>query len=111
MHLTSPLHIFATRLAAPNRAERIPDKCQLSKNSHYATLAATIDTVHDIKIEALRRLGELLKVTPKNVGAKGSIVTGSVRAPVKDETPTLADIDKKTSAVAQKLAHLQWLMR
>ena len=43
---------------------------------------------------------------PKNVGAKGSKVTGSHREPVKDETPTLADLGltKKVAAVAQQRA-------
>ena len=55
---------------------------------------------------ACRRLGELLKETPKNVGAKGSKVTGSKRDPVKDTTPTLADagIDKHLADRVRKLA-------
>jgi len=58
-----------------------------------------------IKVEALRKLGEMLKAAPKNKGAKGSAVTNRYRAQVKDETPTLSDlgIDKRTSAIAQKL--------
>lgn len=67
-----------------------------------------IGYAHAIKIEALRRLGEMLKETDRNQGAKGSVVTGTGRVPVKDETPTLSDLglDKKTSSIAQKLADL-----
>jgi N6-adenosine-specific RNA methylase IME4 len=68
----------------------------------------SIDYAHDIKIEALAQLGRMLKETPRNVGAVGSLVTGSKREPLKDDTPTLADLglDKKTSSLAQKLAAL-----
>jgi len=40
---------------------------------------------------AERQMGEFLKTMPKNEGAKGSVVTGSGREPVKDTTPTLAE--------------------
>lgn len=62
---------------------------------------------HQIKIYALAKLGELLAVMPKNVGAtKGK--TGIKGEPVLDSTPTLAELglDKKTSMVAQQLADL-----
>ena len=67
-----------------------------------------INFAYTIKTRALTRLGELLRGMPKNVGAKGSKVTGSHREPVKDETPTLADLGltKKVAAVAQQLAAL-----
>lgn len=63
---------------------------------------------HEIRIEAMTLLGEFLKAAPKNKGAKGSVVTGSRREPVKDATPTLADsgITKKDSAAAQFLSDL-----
>jgi len=63
---------------------------------------------HAIKIHALAKLGELLAVMPKNVGAKGSVVSGAGRVPVKDTTATYADLglSKKTAAVAQQLATL-----
>lgn len=72
-----------------------------------------IGYAHSIKIDALTRLGEMLKATPKNKGMAGSMVTGSTREPVKDSTPTLADlgIDKKVSMVAQQLASLPDDMR
>ncbi len=53
-------------------------------------------------------VGEMLKATPKNQGAKGSAVPNRDRAQSTDETPTLSElgIDKKTSSVAQALANL-----
>ena len=58
-----------------------------------------------IKIEALRKLGEMLKDAPKNTGAAG---IGTSAVPKENRTPTLADLglDKKTSSIAQKLAEL-----
>jgi len=55
------------------------------------------ETIEDGQCPVERRLGELLREGPRNVGAKGSKVTGSKREPVKDTTPTLASqgIDKK----------------
>ena len=47
---------------------------------------------HEITLRAERKLGELLEKTPMNVGAKGSLVTGNKRVPVKDTTPTLSDL-------------------
>lgn len=60
----------------------------------------------DIKIHALRKLGEMLKATERNKGAKGSTITSSGREPVKDDAPTLAElgIDKKVSMMAQRIA-------
>lgn len=57
---------------------------------------------HSIKIDALRRLGELLRDAPKN---KGQLLRGTEQEP-RENAPTLAEmgIDKKTSAMAQKLA-------
>jgi hypothetical protein len=37
-------------------------------------------------------MGELLMQTERNVGAKGSVVIGDTRLPVKDNTPTLASL-------------------
>lgn len=63
-----------------------------------------IDFAHAIKIEALRKVGGLLKETPRNEGA---LRRGADQEP-RDSTPTLAElgIDKKTSSIAQKLAAL-----
>lgn len=72
-----------------------------------------IGFAHAIKVRALARLGELLRDIKKNVGAKGSRVTGDGREPVKDDTATLADlgVSKKVSSVAQQLAALPAPMR
>jgi hypothetical protein len=40
----------------------------------------------------------MLKAMPKNKGMAGSVVTGSTREPVKDTTPTLADLGIDNSA-------------
>lgn len=63
-----------------------------------------IDFAHAVKIEALRKLGELLAETPK---AKARF-DGTSREPSKNGADTLAQmgIDKKTSSMAQKLAAL-----
>ncbi len=62
----------------------------------------------ELRTDAEKLLGDILRETPKNVGALGSVVTGTDRVPLKDNTPTLADLglDKKTSARAQTLAAL-----
>lgn len=63
-----------------------------------------IDYAHAVKIEALRRLGELLKDTPKSKAR----FDGTGKEPSKNDALTLADmgLDKKTSSIAQKLATL-----
>lgn len=63
-----------------------------------------IDYAHAVKIEALRKLGALLKETPK---AKARF-DGTSREPSKNGAETLSDLglDKKTSSIAQKLAAL-----
>lgn len=63
------------------------------------------DLAVSIKVEALRKLGEMLRATPK---AKGEILRGTKLAPRENDAPTLADLGltKKESAVAQKLAAL-----
>ena len=64
----------------------------------------------EIRLRSERRLGEMIAAQRAGVGlnqgAKGSIVTGAGREPVKDQRPTLAaaGIDKKLSSRAQKLA-------
>ena len=52
--------------------------------------------------------GSTLRVKLRLIGAKGSIVTGTKREPVKDTTPTLSDLGltKKESSDAQFLAKL-----
>lgn len=58
-----------------------------------------------IKVEALRKLGEMLKATPR---AKGEILRGSILVPRENDPETLAELGltKKESAIAQKLAAL-----
>lgn len=67
-----------------------------------------IDKARAYALEAEKRLGEEIAKMPKNVGAKGSIVSGDHRVPLKDETPTLEElgISKKLSSQAQELAKL-----
>lgn len=71
-----------------------------------------IGYAHSIKIDALTRLGEMLKAGPKATGGKPYQATGSIMEPV-ERAPTLADlgIDKKVSMVAQQLASLPDDMR
>jgi len=75
-----------------------------------------IGYAHSIKIDALTRLGEMLKAGPKNPGTRtvggGKGAGGSIVEPPAD-VPTLADlgIDKKVSMVAQQLASLPDDMR
>jgi len=73
----------------------------------------TSDLALSIKVEALRKLGEMLADKPKQAGARGTAGPGrgkngvAARNPVS-EAPTLSDLGltKKESAVAQKLAAL-----
>lgn len=71
-----------------------------------------IGYAHSIKIDALTRLGEMLKAGPKHEGGRPAQKTGSVVEPVSSP-PTLAElgIDKKVSMVAQQLANLPDDMR
>lgn len=64
-----------------------------------------IGIAHSIKLEALRKLGEMLKETPK---AKARFHEGNKKEPSSNDAPTLAELglDKKTSSIAQKLADL-----
>lgn len=65
-----------------------------------------IGFAHRVKIDALARLGELLRDVPKAKGGQPYQATGTKAEPV--ETLTLADygISKKVSAAAQQLAAL-----
>jgi len=60
----------------------------------------------EIKLEALRQLGNMLKTSERNIGGRPEI-TSTKEEPVKD-TPTLAElgIDKKISSLSQKIADL-----
>lgn len=69
-----------------------------------------IGQAHAIKIEALRRLGEMLKATPRAAGGDhgGRPKIDGTRVVPSIPTPTLKNIglSKKTSAIAQHLARL-----
>lgn len=80
-----------------------------AKRQHLGEEA--MDIALSIKVEALRKLGEMLQATPKATGAKGlpgGGTRGSKKEPRVDDTPTLEELGltKKESAVAQKLAAL-----
>lgn len=73
----------------------------------------TSDLALSIKVEALRKLGEMLADKPKQAGARGTAGPGRGKNGVPQcdsvlTTPTLTDLGltKKESAVAQKLAAL-----
>lgn len=76
-----------------------------AKRQHLGEEA--MDIALSIKVEALRKLGEMLQATPKATGAKG---VGPIAVPKanRNTTPTLQELGltKKESAVAQKLAAL-----
>lgn len=70
-----------------------------------------IDYAHSIKIEALAKLGGMLKETPRATGGEyggRQKIDGSERELSIPQTQTLADmgLDKKTSSLAQKIASL-----
>jgi hypothetical protein len=68
----------------------------------------TIGYAHSIKIEALRKLGEMLKETPRAAGGQPYQKSTSTKSERVENMPTLTDlgIDRKTSSIAQKLATL-----
>jgi len=74
-------------------------------NTYYKEQRDMIQRAKSVKLQAERKLGEILAAMPKNEGAKG---IGTSAVPIANRTPTLADlgIDKKLSARAQKLAAL-----
>lgn len=74
-----------------------------SKRHHLSDEA--IGRALSVKVDATRKLGEILKATPK---AKARFDEGSKKVPSRNEAPTLQELglSKKESAVAQKLADL-----
>jgi hypothetical protein len=74
-----------------------------SKRHHLSDEA--IGRALSVKVDATRKLGEILKATPK---AKGEIYRGSKMTPRENSAPTLEELglSKKESSVAQKLADL-----
>ena len=82
-----------------------------AKRQHLGEEA--MDIALSIKVEALRKLGEMLQAAPKNRGVEGKAGPGRGKPGTKSEpgfteAPTLAELGltKKESAVAQKLAAL-----
>lgn len=71
---------------------------------------AVIDAAYWLRIQALIKLGHLLKATERNTGTAGlgRPLGGSDRELPKDAPPTLTDLglDKKTSMIAQRLADM-----
>jgi hypothetical protein len=61
-----------------------------------------------VKVEAVRELGAVLKVTPKATGLAGQFTGGIQAAPPVKDAPTYAELglSKKEAAFAQKLAEL-----
>ena len=72
-----------------------------AKRQHLGEEA--MDIALSIKVEALRKLGEMLQVAPKNDGSRG---TGKSGVPNRNPTLDELGLTKKESAVAQKLAAL-----
>lgn len=76
-------------------------------NTYFKEQREMIQRAKSVKLQAERKLGEILAAMPKNTGAKG---IGPIAVPDenRNQPPTLADlgIDKKVSARAQKLAAL-----
>ena len=73
-----------------------------AKRQHLSEDA--ISQATSVKIEAMRKLGEILRETPKATAFLG----GTKKEPTRNDAPTLDDLGltKKESAVAQKLAGL-----
>ena len=77
-----------------------------SKRHHLSDEA--IGRALSVKVDATRKLGEILKATPKATGTKGQL-SGNVKKVLPENgIPTLAELGltAKESAVAQKLADL-----
>ena len=92
---------------------------------HFHSMAAAAETyarqqglseesigfAHQVKIEALARLGEVMQDAPKAASARGrggGGTRGSKKHPQVNDPPTLAEqgIDKKTAHIARRLATL-----
>lgn len=73
-----------------------------SKRHHLSEEA--IGRATSVKVEATRKLGEILMATPKATAFLG----GTKKVPTRNEAPTLQELglSKKESAIAQKLAAL-----
>lgn len=91
-------------------AKQIADMAEAARVYLERTNAsvATVNNATEIRLLAERQMGEFLKAMPKAgpQHSTGGGSKGSVREPLPDAPPTLADIGitKKQSHVAQKLA-------
>lgn len=104
---------LSSALALLNEAQTIQDKKKILDMAVAAEVYArrqkiSVDLERKavyIKIEALRQIGDMLKETPRNEGAKG---IGKSVVQKENRTPTLSDLglDKKTSKLAQDVAAL-----
>lgn len=76
-------------------------------NTYFKEQREMIQRAKSVKLQAERKLGEILAAMPKHEGGRPPQKTGSDWEPVSS-VPTLADlgIDKKVSARARKLAAL-----
>lgn len=78
-----------------------------AKRQHLSESA--ISQATSVKVEAMRKLGEILKATPKaKTRMNGKNFDGTKKEPSKNDAPTLEELglSKKESAVAQQLANL-----
>lgn len=79
-------------------------------NRFYSEHKEVVQRAKAVKLQAERRLGELLKAAPKATGGEhgGRHSKDGSRVEPSNPTPTLSDlgIDKKLSARAQRLAEL-----
>ena len=77
-----------------------------AKRQHLSDEA--IGQATSVKVEAMRKLGEILQASPKAKGVAGRFTGGSKKVPPAEDVPTLDELGltKKESAVAQKLASL-----
>lgn len=78
-----------------------------AKRQHLSESA--ISQATSVKVEAMRKLGEILKATPKaKTRMNGKNFDGTKKEPSKNDAPTLEELglSKKESAVAQQLASL-----
>ncbi len=102
--LTAAARMLAEVKDAPS-AKKIMDIASAAE--YYARKAKlgqeSIDYAHAIKIDAEALFGEHWKPAAKNKGAKGSVVTGRVRRPVKDDTPTLDDLGMTKDKASESL--------
>lgn len=113
--LPATLDKIEGRLALANSPEEINEVMALMDAAvayakrYYKDQQDVIQRAKSLRLQAERRLGEMLRVMPKSVGAAAGGVKDGPRGSYvepRESTPTLADIGitKKTSMRAQQLA-------